>query len=191
MRLWQTVCMDVATPNLYEDVHRSASGLKLLSDKNTALRQPLSFWISLRYDLAFLLFFWPYSLSTCMLSAVIVHSFGPAKVWKAIEEMVRSSLECIHSRFDCFVLNRSRFHPCRSFSTLFYLLPQFVCFTFCSCFLLILVLLTKRNTQNNSRCEDQTNFTASLAVHFCKLGHFSFYTNCNSHFPSEVNSVFD
>ncbi len=56
-RLGQTVCVDVATPNLYEDVLCSASGLKLLSDKSTALRQHLSFWISLRYDVAFLLFF--------------------------------------------------------------------------------------------------------------------------------------
>lgn len=80
MRLGKTVCMDVATPNLYEDVLRSALGLKLLSDKYTALRQALSFWISLRYDVAFLLFFldiFPFYL----LSAVIVHSFGPAKVW--------------------------------------------------------------------------------------------------------------
>lgn len=79
MRFWQTVCMDVATPNLYEDVLRSALRLKLLSDNNTALRQPLSFWISMRYDLALLLFFLDV-FPIYLLSAVIVHVFGRAKV---------------------------------------------------------------------------------------------------------------
>jgi len=126
MRLGQTVCMDVVTPNLYEDVHHSASGLKLLSDKKTALRQPLPFWISLRYDVAFLLF--SGHIPHLPAISVIVHSFGTAKVSKAIEEMV----ECIHRWFDCFFHNRSRFYHCRSF---FHIVSvgseqQFVCFTF-------------------------------------------------------------